>query len=59
MLGLRLVDLTYKVVVVDNLMFKQTRWNHLCKSKKLEIINGAYVSLPAWPVDIVITLAFS
>lgn len=36
----KLLDLNYKVVVVDNFMFKQTSLNHLCTNKNFEIING-------------------
>ncbi len=40
MLVPKLLDLNYKVVVVDNFMFKQTSLNHLCTNKNFEIING-------------------
>ena len=35
----KLLDLNYKVVVVDNFMFKQTSLNHLCANENFEIIN--------------------
>ncbi len=35
-----LLNLGYKITVVDNFMFKQSSLNHLCAFKNFEIING-------------------